>query len=205
MNEKRKQVSFVSFLLVLVNVLVCVYGRKVDGAIYRRGMLDAIPVLEEGEYFRLITATFLHMDLDHLFNNMVILFFLGDMLEKITGHVSILVVYLFSGVCGSVASLYYKLSTGYLVPSLGASGAIFGLDGWLLAMVLFSGHRVKEVSLQRTVAMVLLSVYSGYAGKNIDNAGHLGGLFGGFILGFVCFVVIPYIRDFIGRGANNEY
>ena len=72
--------------------------------------------------------------------------------------------------------------------SIGASGAVFGMDGVLLAMVLFAGRRMPSVTPIRVMAMIVLSLYSGFSGHNIDNAAHVGGLLTGFLGG--CLVCI---------------
>ena len=69
--------------------------------------------------------------------------------------------------------------------SLGASGAIFGLDGVLLALVFFGNRNMETVTLKRVLIMIALSLYSGFTGGNIDNAAHVGGLITGFLAGSV--------------------
>ena len=86
-------------------------------------------------------------------------------------------------------SLYVKVVSGDLAASLGASGAIFGLDGVLLAMVLFSDKKMENVTPARVVLMIVYSLYSGFTGQNIDNAAHVGGLLTGFLAaGMMCLV-----------------
>ena len=78
-------------------------------------------------------------------------------------------------------SLLSRAIRGELTASLGASGAVFGLDGVLLAMVLFSGRRMENVTPFRVMAMIAYSLYSGFMGRNIDNVAHVGGLLTGFL------------------------
>ena len=81
-----------------------------------------------------------------------------------------------------------KVVNGDVAASLGASGAIFGLDGVLLAMVLFSGREMENVTPTRVLLMILYSLYSGFTGRNIDNAAHIGGLLTGFLVtSIICF------------------
>ena len=124
-----------------------------------------------------------------MFNNMLILFFLGSMIEKEVGHIKYALFYFLSGIGGNLLSLYVKVVSGDLAASLGASGAIFGLDGVLLAMVLFSDKKVENVTPARVVLMIVYSLYSGFTGQNIDNAAHVGGLLTGFLAaGMMCLV-----------------
>ena len=85
--------------------------------------------------------------------------------------------------------------------SLGASGGVFGLDGLLLAIVVFAGKRFPDITPQRVLGILLLSLYSGMRSGGIDNAAHAGGLIGGFLLGMiVCFIL--YRKD---RRTTSEY
>ncbi len=177
--KRLKAVPVVSGALVGVNVLVFLICHFSD-ALYRAGILSAYAVLEKGQYGRILWAMFLHSDIGHLFNNMVILFFLGAMIEKEVGHVKYGVLYFLSGIGGNLLSLLMKEVTGDMSGSIGASGAVFGLDGVLLAMVLFSGRKMDDVTPGRVVFMVILSLYNGFKGENIDNAAHVGGLAIGF-------------------------
>ena len=126
---------------------------------------------------------FLHAGIDHLFNNMVILFFLGAMIEKVTGHIQLLLIYLLSGIGANICSLLYKVMTMDSMVSVGASGAIFGLDGVLLAWILLDRQAMPDVTPRRVLLMIVLSLYSGFTAHNIDNAAHVGGLLTGFAAG----------------------
>ncbi len=172
----------VSTSLVAVNVLVYILCAVTGDFLYSRGRLDAFSVLAGQEYDRIIWAMFLHSGMNHLFNNMLILYFLGAMIEKEVGHVRYAILYMVSGIGGNLLSLYAKVTTGDISASLGASGAIFGLDGVLLAMVLFSDRKMENVTPVRVLLMILYSLYSGFTGRNIDNAAHIGGLLTGFLV-----------------------
>ena len=178
--KKLQAVPVVSGVLVSINVIVFFICSFTGDALYRAGILWASAVLENREYGRILWAMFLHSDIGHLFNNMVILFFLGAMIEKEIGHVRYGVLYFLSGIGGNLLSLLVKAVTGDMSGSIGASGAVFGLDGALLAMVLLSGRKMENVTPGRVIFMVIYSLYNGFAGENIDNAAHVGGLIIGF-------------------------
>ena len=179
----------VSIILVVVNVLVFILCSFMGDLLYSRGSLDSFFILVNHEYDRILWSMFLHSGVSHLFNNMLILFFLGSMIEKEVGHVRYALLYLASGIGGNLLSLLAKVMNHDISVSLGASGAIFGLDGVLLAMVLFSGKEMENVTPARVLLMILYSLYSGFTGQNIDNAAHVGGLLTGFLLACVmCFV-----------------
>ena len=175
MLKKWKDQPIVSTVLVAVNVMVYILCSLTGELLYDRGQLDAFDVLLNKEYDRIFWSMFLHSGVSHLFNNMVILFFLGSMIEKEVGHFR-------------YALLLAKVVNGDVAASLGASGAIFGLDGVLLAMVLFSGREMENVTPTRVLLMILYSLYSGFTGRNIDNAAHIGGLLTGFLVtSIICF------------------
>lgn len=180
----QKDLPIVSATLVVINVIIYLICTFVDNLLlYYKGSLDIVSVLERGEYGRIISFMFLHGDINHIFNNMVILFFLGAMIEKEIGHIKYLLLYFLSGIGSGLVSLGYKAMTHDIASSIGASGAVFGLDGALLALILFSDREIAPPS--RVFLMIAYSLYSGFVGGNIDNAAHIGGLVIGFIVGFV--------------------
>lgn len=183
--NRWKELPLVSGALVAINVIVYIVGLFPGSVLYARGNLNAIDVLLNREYGRIIWSVFLHADVQHLFNNMLILFFLGSMIEKEVGHLCYALLYFLSGIGGNLLSLFVKVMGNQMSHSIGASGAVFGLDGVLLAMVLFAGRRMPRVTPGRVLAMIVLSLYSGFSGHNIDNAAHVGGLIMGFLGGCV--------------------
>ena len=93
-------------------------------------------VVEGHQYYRIFTCLFLHFGIEHLLNNMVLLGALGWNLELETGRIKFLIIYFISGLGGNLLSLWMNMSTDKMVVSAGASGAIFGLMGALLCVVL---------------------------------------------------------------------
>ena len=184
MEQKNwKELPYISIALVLINVIVFVICEHTGDVFYRLGTLNVEGVLKNREYGRFIWSMFLHVGFDHIFNNMVILYFMGTMIEKEIGHLPYTLVYFLSGIGGGLFSLYVKVRSHSAVGSVGASGALFGLDGLLLAMVLFYDSPIAPVTPLRVLLMIGLSLYNGFAANNVDNAGHLGGLLVGLIMG----------------------
>lgn len=181
--KRKQELPIVSGILVAANVIVYLICTFTGNLLYNIGELDAAAVLLRREYGRIIYSMFLHAGIDHLFNNMVILFFLGAMIEKVTGHIQLLLIYLLSGIGANICSLLYKVMTMDSMASVGASGAIFGLDGVLLAWILLDRQAMPDVTPRRVLLMIVLSLYSGFTAHNIDNAAHVGGLLTGFAAG----------------------
>ncbi len=187
--KKLKEVPVVSAALVAINVIVFLLCTFTGDLLYNMGKLEVLSVLQNKEYGRILWSMFLHSDIHHIFNNMLILFFLGAMIEKEVGHIWYTILYFLSGIGGNLLSLSYKFMTNDRVASIGASGAVFGLDGVLLAFVLFSNRRMPNVTPVRVLLMIAYSLYSGFSGENIDNAAHIGGMLTGFVIGVAICII----------------
>jgi len=141
------------------------------------------PYTTDGEWWRLFTSLFIHFGVVHLLFNMWALAIFGPLVERLFGSLNYLCIYLFSGVTGSLASLSWHPE----VNAAGASGAILGILGALLAAQLRGGESFPSniVRPLRNTTLVFLgwTMYAGFTSKGIDNAAHLGGLTAGFLIG----------------------
>ena len=189
-----KKIPYVSTGLVVINVILFLIEAFGPVELFQAGALNVEDVLIKGEYERFIYCMFLHADIEHLFNNMVMLYFMGTMIEKEIGHLSYGIIYFISGIGGGLLSLYVKLVQGNPFGSVGASGAIFGLDGLLLAMVLFYRKPMPMVTPLRVCLMIILSLYGGMTAGNVDNAAHIGGLLVGLITGALFCMIRRYSK-----------
>ncbi len=204
METKRfRELPIVSGALVIINVIVFLICTFTGDLLYNGGRLDIQSVFAGKEYGRIIWSLFLHSDTNHIFNNMVILFFLGAMIEKEVGHIRYAFLYFLSGIGGNILSLMVKLLTYEKAGTIGASGAVFGLDGVLLALLLFSGRQMPNVTPTRVLLMIAYSLYSGFAGANVDNAAHIGGLFTGFLAGIAVCIADRMKENIRNRNVNN--
>ena len=136
--------------------------------------------------WRLAAATFLHGGLVHLAFNMWSLWDTGRLAERFYGNGQLLLMYAVSGLAGSIASLFFSARTGV---SVGASGAIFGVVGCLLAAIFTKAHKLPPALVQSMRSSMLMfvgfSLFMGFTAGFIDNAAHIGGLAGGFLMGMV--------------------
>ena len=144
------------------------------------------PRLLEGEWYRVITYLFLHSGIEHLMNNMMMLYFLGNALEHYIGKVCYIILYFFSGIIAAIGSVLYN--TEYPV-CVGASGAVFGIIGAMLWLVLKNRGTLQGISKKRMLFFVFLSVYGGFTSQGVDNAAHIAGLFAGFLLTMVITII----------------
>ena len=178
---KIKRQPFISIAIVAINLLVFLFC-VIFPWLNEKGYCGIYNVIYEKEYARVIWSMFFHSDAHHVFNNMIIVLFLGSILESQVGHLLYGGVYFVSGIAANIFSLVVKWYHQDGAVSIGASGAVFGLDGLLRAMALLMWNRI-ELSIGRVIFVVFLSVYSGFSNPGIDNAAHVGGLFMGFLLG----------------------
>jgi len=136
-----------------------------------------------GEYWRLITYQFIHGSKSHLFFNMYALVYLGLMIENKLGWKKYLFIYLVSGICGGLVSLIFH-QEGVM---MGASGAIMGLYGAFIALLITNSFERKATRalLVSTLIVSLLVLVNGAFGKRVDNAAHIGGFVSGFIFTYL--------------------
>ncbi len=178
--------------IVVINIIVFlaleVLGDTESGAfMYAHGAMYPDVVLLDGQWYRLFTCMFIHFGMRHMMNNMVILFFLGDNLERALGHVKFVVLYLLSGLCGSGLSLFFMIHTGDYAVAGGASGAIFGVIGALIYIVVRNRGKLEDLTAKRLIFMAALSLYYGFTATGIDNLAHIGGLISGFLLAVILY------------------
>jgi rhomboid protease GluP len=144
-----------------------------------------------GQWWRLLTYMFLHGNLLHIGFNMWCLWDLGALCESLYGRWTYLCIYLLTGVCGGLASAGWNP----MRPSVGASGAIFGLAGALIASFYLGEFSLPSIAIRSTlrslVFFVGFNVFFGSLFPGIDNACHAGGLVSGLILGALIARVAP--------------
>ncbi len=139
MNKNQKAVCTTSLIIVNIAVflLLTLFGRTEDAAfMLDHGAMYEPYIIEGHEYYRIFTSLFLHFGINHLLNNMVILGAIGWNLEMEVGRIRFLIIYFISGIGGNLVSLYFNILQETNVVSAGASGAIFGLMGALLYIVI---------------------------------------------------------------------
>jgi rhomboid protease GluP len=152
---------------------------------YLRFGANFAPLTASGEWWRPVTCTFVHFGIVHLAFNMWALWDSGQLTERLFGNGWFAALYLFAGVAGSSASMLWNQQ----VISAGASGAVFGIFGALLAYITVQRGSIPPDIFNRlrvsTSVFVIYSLFYGFAQAGIDNAAHLGGLAGGFVMGLV--------------------
>lgn len=185
---QRRRIPIITWGLVLVNVLVFFYtewlGSSYDSELLiRLGALYEPCIVENGEYYRLVSHFFMHIGFEHLFNNMVSLLVLGYSLEFGLGRIRFTILYFLSGILAGVSSIVYNIYvSGMDTVSCGASGAIFGLTGALLVLMLKGIKRHGSSAVLRYLLFIGMSLYTGFQDPSIDNIAHIGGCVAGCVL-----------------------
>lgn len=190
--RSRTPNAYVTIALVLLNMSVFVVTATKGAPLFAsNGDIEIQwgsnfgPFTTDGDWWRLLTSTFIHFGILHLFFNMWFLAATGPLVERLFGSTTFLFLYLVSGVVSSLAGLTWHPAAN----SAGASGAIFGLYGALLAALILHDSSIPvSVAAPLKRSAIVLTLYSMAAGllvPGVDVAGHIGGLFGGFILGAV--------------------
>lgn len=171
----RPKKIIVTKVLIAINIFMFILSVMIP---FVQNLLVLSPIfVKAGELWRLVTSAFLHVDFIHLFVNMYSLNIIGTQLESFLGKKKFLTIYLGSAVTGSLLSCVITKSL-----SLGASGAIFGL----LGSILYFGYHYRiylgSVLKSQIIPVIAINLLIGFMMPFIDNAGHIGGLFGGLFI-----------------------
>lgn len=177
---------------VLLGLIIMVYAVEVvlsgsfnptTDVLFLMGAKWNPSIYNDREYWRLFTPMFLHGGVLHLLFNGYSLFAVGPTVERFLGTARFLGLYFIAGLAGSVASYTFSPSL-----SVGASGAIFGLVGGLAVFFYVSRKTFGEMARQQLgslLTVIMLNLFIGFGGGNIDNYAHIGGLLGGALLGWL--------------------
>ncbi|WP_156290726.1 rhomboid family intramembrane serine protease [Oceanobacillus salinisoli] len=196
LENKRKAIQevfsygkpFFTYVIILINLLMFYLLETSGGSTSIDTLIDFgakynPDMIEEGQWWRIVSSMFLHIGLLHFLMNMLAVYYLGTLVEKIYGRWRFLFIYFLAGIGGGIASFAFSMSI-----SAGASGAIFGLFGALL----FFGLIYKQIFFQTMGLSVLvilaINIVFGFMVQQIDMAAHLGGLIAGFVASVIFYL-----------------
>jgi len=166
-------------IIVLILMYLYGYGQNPIVVAARFGAIIPARIWGAGEYYRLLTAMFVHFGWGHLFMNVAGMFIFGTRIERYYGKISFLAIYFASGLLSSVASLL--LTRGF---SAGASGAVYGLVGAAFVYTKMRGS-MDLISNHIILIYIVIGLGAGFLMPNVDYFGHIGGLIGGVLAGYV--------------------
>ncbi|WP_336881845.1 rhomboid family intramembrane serine protease [Priestia koreensis] len=196
-REKEKNLfnyskPFFSYLFLAVQIVMYLVlelngGSQDNNTLLKYGA-KFTPYILAGEWWRLVTPIFLHIGFLHLLMNSFALYSIGPLVERIYGRARFVFIYLLAGITGVLGSMVFSTSL-----SAGASGAIFGLFGALL----YLGVQHKALFFRtmgvNVIGIIVINLIYGFSVSGIDNAGHIGGMIGGFLAAAI--VALPKDRN----------
>lgn len=191
MKEKIKALPKATALLVLVNVIVFVLCTFMGDLLYNEGCVGLTVIEGPKDYYRLVSALFLHSGIDHIFSNMLLLYFAGEMLERKSSPLWILFIYFGGGIFGNLISMGYESITMDYSLSVGASGSVFAILGSFLMFVLTKRLTGGTLQPWRVGGAIMISLYAGFRSQGVNNAAHVGGL----IFGCACGLIYCKIKE----------
>ena len=165
----------VTYALIIINIIIFILSMFNDN-ILQMFAVNRFYIADLGEYYRLFTGMFLHAGVLHILFNMYALYIIGMQLEGFLGRWKFLIVYLLSGLGGSMLSIFFD--NGF---SVGASGAIFGLMGALLYFGYHYRVYLDSVVKSQIIPLIIINLLIGFTSTGIDNWAHIGGLVGGIL------------------------
>ncbi len=184
-NEKKLQKIFspkkpvVTYILIVLNVMIYLLTLTYGPDKFQLFFSNNYSFVRDGQIYRLFTSMFLHVDFFHILFNMYALFVLGPQVEKYYGKLKFILIYLISGLLGSIFSCVFG---GEFTFSYGASGAIFGLFGSILYFTYYYRATLQGLLRSSLVPTLLFNLVIGFMIPGIDVWCHIGGLIGGVLI-----------------------
>lgn len=193
-KKKRISITLINSILVVLNVLAYLITHYTNAfgspdEMFLKGALSWYQVIHQQEYYRILTSMFMHADINHLFGNLLVLIFLGTNLERTVGKWKYILIYFGSGILAGIASIGYNMLQEYNTDSvhritygIGASGAIFGVVGALLFILLIHRGTHNGISASQVIIFTGINIVNGMVDRQISQVAHVGGLISGFLL-----------------------
>lgn len=194
-NSHKKERFFddkiLTLFIIAINITIFLITAFLSGSIFNInfnilsdfGAKENL-LIENGQIWRLLTCAFLHSGLIHIGCNMYSLYIIGPQINQIYGAKKYFLIYIISCITSSLLSYLMSPSN-----SVGASGGIFGLMGALLAFAIIERHKIEKRYLASLLQIIIINLFIGLKIQNIDNFGHIGGLFGGLLIGYIIYKI----------------
>ena len=201
--KKQQQIyksAYVTIALLIVNILIFILSTTFFQVWYSMGAMYTAGVVMDGELYRIVTAMFLHADISHLFNNMIMLGLVGAIIENYIGHGLFIFLYMLSGIFGNLLSMSYEIKHDLSWLSVGASGAIMGLVGFLMVWIVINRRElVKDRSMLFRLLFLLIFVIDGcFFQSGANTIAHLGGFLTGFVIGVLNIIMFKNRKNMEG-------
>jgi len=185
LEERGGPTPIVTYILIIINMLIGAIvsfdgNRGFDTAMWAGALIPNLVI--GGQYYRLLSSMFLHVNFMHLINNCFSLYIFGLRVEKFYGAAKFIAIFILSGIFAGIVSVIFVPN-----PTIGASGGVFGLIGAVLALAFKSKADVVGLNYTTMIIMAGISLSLGFTRPEVNNHAHVGGLVAGVILGFLLF------------------
>ncbi len=199
-NDIRRYITPCNTAIIIITIVCSIAQHVADGILgasettYRFALAWWL-MFDEHEYYRLFTYMLLHSGVSHIFNNMLVLGFVGSAVERLIGSFKYLVTYIGTGLVAGLGSAAYNRwcfnnlasDAGFYHYSIGASGAVFGITGALLWIIIVNKGQVAGISLRQIFLFIFLSIYAGFTSTGIDNIAHVAGALFGIVSAMILY------------------
>lgn len=188
----EKKPIFLTFSLTLVNIIIYIYINLFNKSNFNEIVkeLAITPnLVQNHEFYRLITSIFLHLNFKHISSNCLSLYIFGVITEKFIDKWSFFICYFLGGAFGGLLSSIFNSGL-----SIGASGAIFSIEGALVYFYLKERKNLKNLknlNLYQLIFIIIINIFIGFLNPQVDNTAHLGG----FITGFIIMTISTWIKN----------
>lgn len=188
-SSKKPIITYILIAICIIMFIISKMGSDTMTLIKYGANIKIL--VQNGEIYRLVTSMFLHAGIIHIFFNMYSLYYIGSKVEDFFGKWKYLIIYLLSGIAGSLLSIAFSSDN---VVSVGANGAIFGLFGSLIYFAYNYRGYIATIIRSQVIPIVLYNLIIGFFISGIDMWAHIGGLIGGMI-----------ISNMLGTIENKKY
>lgn len=188
-------IPIISIILIIINVVVYFMLETIGNTedtlfMLKFGASNWKLIFKEGQYYRLFTSMFMHFGPAHLLSNMFMLGIIGSSLEKTIGRLNYLLVYIASGLIASIGSALFYMASNEFTVCAGASGAIYGLIGALIGVIIKNNRKKQKTDHLigwRMVFLAAILVYGSVTSDGIDFAAHIVGMASGFMMTLIAY------------------
>lgn len=190
MKNRRKSLKssniVLTLLFIIANLLMLTATYGTGGIdtenMLRMGAMERTLVFGEGQYYRLISSMFLHYGVMHIMSNMLFLYVFGSSIERYYGKLKYFVIYIGSGIFAGLSFCLFSNGAG-----AGASGAVFGLTGAMLACSKRLKRAVDGKDSYFMILFAIISICAGFMSDEVANSAHIGGFVFGLLSGYILY------------------
>lgn len=200
--QKQQQIyrsAYITLGLLAVNIIVFIVSGLIPD-LYYHGAMYTEGVIMNGEFYRILTATFLHANIGHLFNNMIMLGLAGAIVENYMGHGLYFIMYILAGVFGNLLSMAYEIHNDVQWITVGASGSVMGVVGFISVWIVINRKALAtdRFMLIRLIFLLVFVIDACFFQSGANTVAHLGGFLTGFVFGVLNIVLFKNRKNMEG-------